>query len=103
MPIPEQARSAGPLYPTSLPPELAAFLKDQEYACVTEATNVGTVFVIKALAAEIASVRGRVPILLEQALFQHPAAPVIRLVFRIFDQPESPLALETFINMRSPI
>ncbi|GAA5154349.1 hypothetical protein GCM10023321_26020 [Pseudonocardia eucalypti] len=31
-------------------------------------------------------------------LFSHPAAPVIRTVLTLYDQPGRPLALETFIN-----
>jgi len=49
--------------------------------------------------ADIQSVRGRVPIWIHQELYAHPAAPVIRMVVTFFDQPESPLALETFINV----
>jgi hypothetical protein len=82
-----------------LPPELADFLKDKDYACVTQATDRGTTLVIKMPSADIQSVRGPVPILLRQELYDHPAAPVIRLVFTFYDQPESPLALETFINV----
>jgi hypothetical protein len=82
-----------------LPPELADFLKDHEYACVTQATDQGTAFVMKVPGADIQSVRGTVPIHLRQELYAHPAAPVIRLVFTIYDQPETPLAVETFINV----
>lgn len=83
----------------TLPPELADFLEDKQYACVTQATDHGTVFVVKAPALDIESVRGRVPIQLRHALYEHPAAPVIRTVTTIYDQPERPLALETFINV----
>ena len=88
-----------PLYPAQLPPELAEFLKDQNYACLTHETNQGTVFVIKVPGAEIQSVQGTVPIRLRQELYDHPAAPVIRMVLTIYDQPQTPLALETFINI----
>jgi hypothetical protein len=88
-----------PLPPNVLPPDLAAFLKDQEIACLTHATDKGTAFIMKLPGAEIQSVRGRVPIGLRQELYAHPSAPVIRMVFTIFDQPETPLAVETFINV----
>jgi hypothetical protein len=91
--------NAGPVHPTVLPPELAEFLKGQDYACVPQATEVGTAFVMKVPGADIQSVRGVVPVLLRQELYAHPAAPVIRLVFTIYDQPEQPLALETFFNV----
>ena len=87
------------LVSSPLPPDLAAFLQDKQYACVTQATDRGTVFVVKAPTSDIESVRGRVPIRLRHALYEHPAAPVIRTVTTIYDQPERPLALETFINV----
>src|SRR6266516_8215030 len=99
MSSPEQSFGERLLPPGVLPPDLAAFLQDQDYACVTEATDHGTVLVIKVPTPDIESVRGTVPILLRQSLFQHPAAPVIQMVVRIYDQPEHPLALETFINV----
>src|SRR5258708_1263526 len=88
-----------PDYPAVLPPELADFLKDQDYACIAQATDQGTAFVMKMPGGEIESVRGTVPILLRQELYVHPTAPVIRLVFTIYDQPQTPLALETFVNI----
>jgi hypothetical protein len=102
MSYPEQSFSEDSLPPGVLPPELAAFLQQHDYACVTEATDHDTVLVIKVPTLEIESVRGTVPIILHQALYRHPAAPVIQLVIEIFDQPDRPLALETFINPGSP-
>lgn len=67
-----------------------------------QATDRGTVLVIKAPGGDIRSVRGRVPIGLRYELYEHPAAPVIRMVLRIYDQPTRPLALETFINVEDP-
>ena len=92
--------SAGADFPSGeLPPELADFLRDKDYACVTQMTDRGTTLVIKMPSADIQSVHGPVPILLRLELYNHPAAPVIRLVFTFYDQPESPLALETFLNV----
>jgi len=85
-----------------LPPELAGFLKHRPYACLMQATDHGTVFVIKAPARDIESVRGRVPVQLRYELYEHPAAPVIRTVIAIYDQPGRPLALETFTNIEDP-
>jgi hypothetical protein len=87
------------LSPGELPPELTDFLKDQDYACVTQETDLGTVLVIKVPSPDIQSVRGNVPIWLRQELYQHPAAPVIRMVIQFYDQPESPIALELFVNV----
>lgn len=91
-----------PLHPSALTPELAEFLKDHDYACLTEATDIGTILVLKAPAADIRSARGRVPILLRHELYQHPQAPVIRMTVRIYDQPDRPLALESFVNVSDP-
>src|SRR5215211_5074862 len=94
-------RSSGePLEPTPLPPELAVFLRDQNIACLMQGTNQGTVFVIKLPTPDIESARGRVPIQLRHELYAHPNAPVIRTTLHIYDQPEAPLALETFTNIK---
>ncbi len=88
--------------PNALPPELAAFLKDERYACLTQATDHGTVLVLKAPGREIESVRGPVPIQLCHELYQQPTAPVIRMVVTLYDQPARPLAFESFINVEDP-
>src|SRR5262245_41993527 len=90
------------LPPNELPPELAAFLQDQRYACLTHATNQGTVLVLKTPRSEIESVRGTVPIQVRHELHRHPSAPVIRMVVTIYDQPTRPLAFDTFINVADP-
>jgi len=81
---------------------MADFLRDQRFGCLTHPTDLGTVFVVKAPAAEIGSVRGRVPIHLRHELYDHPSAPVIRMVMKIYDQPESSLALQMFVNVEDP-
>src|SRR5256885_14959634 len=82
-----------------LPPELAEFLLGQQYAALLHATNHGTVLVVKMPRHEIESVRGRVPIEIRHELYAHPTAPVIRMVTRIYDQPDSSVALETYVNV----
>jgi hypothetical protein len=88
--------------PNVLPSELADFLKDQPYACLTQATDRGTVLALKAPGHEIDCIRGRIPIQLRHELYQHPAAPVIRMVLTLYDEPARPLAFETFINIEDP-
>jgi hypothetical protein len=88
-----------PEHSNPLPPELAAFLKDQHYAALLHATDLGTVLLVKSPTQEIESVRGRVPIGFHHALYDHPASPVIRILTRIYDRPSRPLALETFVNV----
>lgn len=82
-----------------LPLELAEFLRGQQYAALLHATNQGTVLVVKMPRSEIASVRGRVPIEIRHELYAHPASPVIRMVTRIYDRPDSSVVLETFVNV----
>jgi len=97
---PERFRpNSEPLDPSPLPPDLADFLRDRPFACVMQASDKGTVFIIKTPDQEIETVRGRVPIALRHQLYAHPAAPVIQTVITIYDQPEHPLALETFTNI----
>src|SRR3954464_389113 len=92
-----------PDHPSELPPEMAEFLKDQPIAALLHGTeNQGTVLIVKAPRQEIRSVRGPVPIELTHELYQHPTAPVVRMVTRIHDRPDSSLSLETFINVEDP-
>ena len=77
--------------------------RDQPIAALLHGTeNEGTVLVVKVPRQEIRSVQGRVPIELRHELYQHPAAPVVRVVTRIYDRPDSSLGLETFINVEDP-
>ncbi len=98
----QSARFERPLGGPQLTPELADFLRDQHYACLTHATDRGTVFVLKAPRLDIESARGRVPIAVRHELYSHPRAPVIRAHLRIHDRREQPLAFESFINIRDP-
>jgi hypothetical protein len=82
-----------------LPEELAIFLGTKEVACVMQETTKGTVFVVKLPAAQIESLRGRVPMCVRHELYEHPTAPVIRTVIRMYDRPDNPLGLETFTNV----
>ncbi len=99
-PEPGRRHSSEPHIPIALPDDLAQFLRTApEFACVTEATSLGTAYVVKAPAHDIQSLRGRVPIHIQHSLHQHPQAPVIRTVISLYDRPEAPLRLETFINV----
>ena len=88
-----------PLAAFELPGDLATFLAGEEYAMVTTASDQGTVFVVKASERDIAAMAERVPMRVSHSLHQHDLAPVIRTVVRIYDDPERPLALESFINV----
>jgi hypothetical protein len=94
-----RSHSSEPIVPIPLTPDLAAFLKTQDVACLMQETDDGTAHVIKLPAVEIDSLRGRVPIHVRHELYAHPAAPVIRSVITVFDQPARPLALETMTNI----
>ncbi len=104
MPRPEDERQRypdprEPHAPSALPPELAAFLAHEELACLTHSSDQGALYIVKAPALEIASLRGRFPIGLTHALHRHPAAPVIRSVLAFYDQPDRPLKMDTFLNI----
>jgi hypothetical protein len=66
------------------------------------ATDQGSVFVVKAHHRDIQSLRGNVPVRVLHQHYQHPQAPVIRTVITWYDQPASPLALESFTNIADP-
>src|SRR5947207_7437498 len=92
--------SGEPLEPSPLPPELAEFLRSQAIACLMQGTDQGTAFVIKLPSQDIESARGTVPIHMRHELYAHAAAPVIRTILVIYDQPGTPLALETYTNIQ---
>src|SRR5207302_2036716 len=91
------------LQPNELPPEMADFLREQEYACLLWGTEQGSVFVAKATAADIESLRGNVPVHVRHELYDHPRSPVVRTVVTWYDQPASPLAIESYTNIGDPL
>src|SRR5687767_3645935 len=97
-------RSGGrePLHPIVLPPDLAAFLREQHYAMMPQASDRGTLLVVKAPEQATCGLPERVPIHLRYEFYDHPAAPVIRMLLHIYDQPRAPLAFETFFNVADP-
>src|SRR6266508_849751 len=95
--------SGEPHEPSPLPPELAEFLRNKDIACLMQGTDQGTAFVIKLASRDIESARGTVPIHLRHELYAHPTAPVIRTNLRIYDQPNTSLALETFTNIEDEL
>ena len=92
-------REGPSLQPNQLPPEMASFLKDKEYACLLWGTDQGSVFVAKAHRRDIQSLRGNVPVQVRHELYDHPQAPVIRTVTTWYDKPTTPLAIECFTNI----
>src|SRR4051812_38097594 len=96
---PEGRAEPGPLAPAVFPPELAEFLQATPFACFQHPTDHGTALLVKAPRADIHSVEGTVPISFRHELYERPTAPVIRMLITIYDQPNHPLALETFVNV----
>jgi hypothetical protein len=89
-----------PVNPIPLLPGLAEFLRVQgPYACITQATSIGTAYVLKAPALEIARARGTIPVHIQHALYDHAAAPVVRTVLSLYDVPRHPLRFESFVNI----
>lgn len=85
-----------------LPTDLSTVLSGIELRAVFETTTEGTTLVIKAPGREIESLRGVIPILLRHARHRQLTAPVIRTVVRLYDRPQTPLALETMTNIADP-
>lgn len=92
-----------PRVPSPLPPQLATILRTQaDYVLLAHGTDRGTVYVVKAPASDIAGLRGRIPISVRHELYEHPLSPVIRTVLRLYDRPQTPLALECYCNAGEP-
>ena len=90
-----------PLQPFELPETLRDFLRQAgDYVLVTNASDQGTIYVVKAPEKDISSIRGNVPMQVTHEQYKVPQAPVIRSVVRIYDDPSRPLVLETFTNIR---
>ncbi|SRR5579885_777351 len=92
-----------PPQPLELPEELKEFLRQtgsEEYVMVMNASDQGTVYVVKAPEGDIAGMQGNVPMQVTHELYREPEAPVIRSVVKIYDDPNHPLSLETFTNVR---
>src|SRR5258705_10479267 len=86
----EPVTGSEPIHSTALPRELRQFLRDHEFACVTESTDQGTVLILKAPSADIESARGTVPIEMRHELCDSLTPPVIRMVTTLYDQPQRP-------------
>lgn len=83
-----------------LPSELAEFLRQQgPYACLTHATDRGTAYIIKTPSKEIRRLHGAVPIAVSHELYYQLTSSVIRTLLIIYDDPENPILLESFINV----
>jgi hypothetical protein len=99
---PTRWRPAEPAAAAPLPAELAALLRDQDLVALLHASDAGPLYVVKAREPELEALGGPIPIELAQQLFAHPASPVIRTLLTFHDQPDSPLRLETFVNVADP-
>lgn len=100
---PKPSKSSGePFSPSVLSPDLAEFLRGRSRVALLHSTDQGSVFITKVLTSDVATLRGNLPISVRQELFEHPSAPVIRMVVRFYDRPKNPLALETFVNVQDP-
>jgi hypothetical protein len=88
--------------PLALPPELLAFLRERDYACLTQLTDQGTVYLCKTRDADLETLAGPFPIQIEHELYRLPQAPVVRALLTLWDRPAAPLRLESFTNVRDP-
>lgn len=89
--------------PFRLPPLTDAWLRPLSFAAITVSTEVGTIVLAKAPAADIESCRGSVPIVARYELHVNEYGPVLRLLLVIRDRAEHSLLLETFGNVSDPV
>lgn len=82
----------------TLPPALRAFMATREFVMLMVGSDRGTLLAVRIPNQDIESCRGRVGFLLRHELFQTDSGPVLRLVIKIKDQPDSHLTLEMFTN-----
>jgi hypothetical protein len=93
-----------------LPPMLAEFLRDKQYAMLATSSNKGAILIAKMPAADIRECSGRVPVHVDYQLFRTPYGPVVRLVLEIYSEPvhtkggidQSSFLMETFFNSDDP-
>lgn len=85
-----------------LPPAIADAIRSDVSACVMADTIHGTAFVVKAPTPEIEVMGGTLPLAMNYELHFTPLAPVVRVVFWIFDRPTTPYCMETFVNVADP-
>src|SRR5712692_587330 len=101
--LPPDSCSYQPAKTEALSPELAEFLRRQDYGCLTQPTDRGPAYLLKVRDSDISTLVGPVPIWLRRELFETPSAPVIRTVVRLYDRPKTPLCLESFINIADSV
>lgn len=91
--------------PVILSPDLRAFLYAQPgdvALFLSSADDNLTSLVVKTNTNTIQTLRGEVPIHYQWALWDTPWARVLRMEMRIYDRPQAPYALETFMNVEDP-
>jgi len=89
--------------PVILDPDLEALMSQDESVAVLWRDEEGrTALLIKADDADVQSFRGSTLIQTHWDLWGFPCGSVLRLQLIIFDQPNNPYRVETFINVGSP-
>lgn len=84
--------------PNELPAEVKEVFERTGYGCLALESSIGVVHVCHAADADIASFNDA-PITYRWELIKMPTAPLIRLVFRVHDQPDNPYQFESFLNV----
>ncbi|MBK8905342.1 MAG: hypothetical protein IPM53_29435 [Anaerolineaceae bacterium] len=94
-------------YPHHQPPgvELPAAVKElfaeTGYGCLALECDQGIIHVCHAADQDIASF-AEAPLLSQWQLIKMPTAPLLRLEFRILDNPTNPYKFESFLNIAEP-
>ena len=90
--------------PVILDPELGTLMAQAESGAVLwqDAEEDLTALLVKAADEDVASFRGPTLIQTHWDLWRFPCASVLRLQLIIFDRPNDPYRIETFINVAAP-
>lgn len=87
---------------THLPPDLAAFLREQDYCCLpTPSAGGGTCLIVKMPTVRLGEMTMPVPVQIKFMTYHCATSPVIRTILVVNDRPNDPLYLEFFTNVGS--
>jgi hypothetical protein len=87
--------------PFGLPPAVREVFKRTGYGCLAVDSSQGIIHVCHTSDVDIANFVGK-PAYARWELLEMPTAPLVRLEFFIFDDPDNPYRFESFLNVGAP-
>jgi hypothetical protein len=85
-------------HPNELPLEIVEVFQDFGYGCLPFEADIGVIHICHAANADIHGFAEK-PVHSQWQLIKMPTAPLIRLEFTIYDQPDVPYRFESFLNI----